>query len=1529
MLLGAASDEIAPETEFDQTPKGNTTPATFEEEDALAQQLAEDFKMNDTEQPDHGFTTSEMHNTEQLDELSVKKLCIELSGEGTSDVELDSKRDTASVEQLDQLPASSATEEVSFSTSAELIDNDLSNDNASEKLAIENHVTTSVEPSVEQHDDSSVNEDSINLAEPSVELSNTMLDELSKGCDAVSTEYSVIKSENNGISLEDHKEPPGNGVATSAEQNTDEHCDGSDQLEEQSGDHATFQVDCNSDKIVQDTPVKRPEQDATVEERLEKNSTSVDNLEQDAMPVETLEQNDLEQTASEKLEPDAASEKLEPDAASEKLEPDAASEKLEPDAASEKLEPDAGSEKLEPDAGSEKLEPDAGSEEKLEQDSKSEEKLEQDAKSDQDATSIEKDAISEEKLDQDDIPEKLEHDSIPDEGTLLEEKQDQGATSVEKLEQDGFQSDKQLDQDATCASEGELDQDAESGEKLDQDAESGEKLDQDAESGEKLEEKPDQLEGAVAVQDAATDEKLDQDSESEGRLDWSEEKLDQGAVAVQDAATDEKLEQDARSEEKLEQDDTSEEKLEQDATSDQHATSAEKLNHGGTAAEQLEEPVEKGDQDATELDDTLAQSFQGTEKDTAAIEKLDKDAEKLVATKELKEESVSGKTMNQDIIVAEKLEHTTESEGITVLEMVNQDATELQDDKAVKKLEQSDTTVKPEEDDITVKPEEDDTTVKPEEDDTTVKPEEDDTTVKPEEDDTTVKHEEEVKPEEDDTTVKHEEEVEPEEDDTTVKHEEEVEPEEDDTTVKHEEEVKPEEDDTTVKHQEEVEPEEDDTTVKHEEEVEPEEDDATVKHEEKVKPEEDDTTVKHEEEVEPEEDDTTVKHEEEVEPEEAVKKLEEDTTVKKLEVDDTTVKKLEDDDTAVEKVEGDPTIEQDTAPEEDTVEKVEEDAKKLEQSEVQDDISALEDSGKAAEKEAPDRVSPIISRHSSEKVHRQSSLRAIRKLSSKLRFRTQHRTGHQLATVISSQQQVIPTQEWDPTCLLEELYSDHRKALPVQSAKSGESARQYGYMQKLPINQAKSTLTKGWKRRYFRAMQGNLFYYEDRTSPKALGFVRLEDCRIICNPAKLDIRVTEKSGRYLMMKLYSPSELNEWHRALQLEATHPTVTSSLTPKMQSDRSVVIIDIGACSVRAGFACKNAYPQLFFPAVASMSTDRHSSKFFCGMEALLPRNRMHSTLVYPRRHIQRMDKHNSNIQSMKIIIETVLAELGVDPEGCHLLLTMPATVPEHEQHELAEVLLEHIGVSAIYFQEQAVLALYSYNTTSGIIVDIGDHIDIIPIIDGFKLEAGISRMPFGGNAITEKLSKIITEKGIRYFSETESYITRFVKEQLCYMSQDYSADIENCSDNPAAYTRAENVDRFQLPDHRKVVSLTDSLFQAPEGLFSPLMWGKDVVGLHELVWKAIQSCPLDSRREMCQNVYLSGGSGCLPGLKERLESELSSFSPHGITIQVHRSDSCHHAAYIGASVLAMLSSFEMNLITQEEWATSGPASFSKFS
>ena len=526
----------------------------------------------------------------------------------------------------------------------------------------------------------------------------------------------------------------------------------------------------------------------------------------------------------------------------------------------------------------------------------------------------------------------------------------------------------------------------------------------------------------------------------------------------------------------------------------------------------------------------------------------------------------------------------------------------------------------------------------------------------------------------------------------------------------------------------------------------------------------------------------------------------------------------------------------------------------------------------------------------------------------------------------------IPTVEWDPTCLLEELYSDCRRTIP-QNDSTGEFARQYGYLEKLPLNQSKATVLKGFKRRYFRAKEGNIYYYEYRTSEKALGFVRLTNSKIICHSEKLQIRILEKNGKSMVVKAPDTTELNDWLRALQLEAAHPTEPMPLSPTQLSQREncVLIVDIGACSVRAGFAMReDPYPEVFFPAACSI--DAASMQLIdCGLNALMPQNRFGATIIYPRKPSVRMDKtdqFNLRMHSIRSIMYSILHALAIDPYDCQLIMTLPPTTGELNRNELAELLLEGLGFSAIYFQEQALLALYSYNTTSGLVVNIGDQTEIVPIIDGYKIEAGVTRMPFGGNLITEYLSKLITAKGIRYFSETESYINRFLKEQLCYVSRDFKEDSAKCEKTRASFTHAVDVDRFQLPDHRKVIALDDSLFRAPEALFDPHLMGKDIPGIHELVWKGIQACPIDHRREMSKNIFLAGASTRLPYLKERLQSELSTLAPSSCPVEVHANPLRHHAAFMGASVLAQLSSFRDLLVTREEWDTLGVDALSKW-
>ena len=48
----------------------------------------------------------------------------------------------------------------------------------------------------------------------------------------------------------------------------------------------------------------------------------------------------------------------------------------------------------------------------------------------------------------------------------------------------------------------------------------------------------------------------------------------------------------------------------------------------------------------------------------------------------------------------------------------------------------------------------------------------------------------------------------------------------------------------------------------------------------------------------------------------------------------------------------------------------------------------------------------------------------------------------------------------------------------------------------------------------------------------------------------------------------------------------------------------------------------------------------------------------------------------------------------------------------------VLLEQLGAQAVYLQEQPILSMYSYHETTGVVVDVGERIDIVPVDQGSR-------------------------------------------------------------------------------------------------------------------------------------------------------------------------------------------------------------------
>ncbi|XP_003382408.1 PREDICTED: POTE ankyrin domain family member J-like [Amphimedon queenslandica] len=528
--------------------------------------------------------------------------------------------------------------------------------------------------------------------------------------------------------------------------------------------------------------------------------------------------------------------------------------------------------------------------------------------------------------------------------------------------------------------------------------------------------------------------------------------------------------------------------------------------------------------------------------------------------------------------------------------------------------------------------------------------------------------------------------------------------------------------------------------------------------------------------------------------------------------------------------------------------------------------------------------------------------------SKKVKNKEQEQTAVSLAAPQSSI-------EWDPTCLLEELYNDSQPGVITQA--NEENARYSGYLEKLPVNQRKPSVRKGWKLRFFRVTRGSVFYYDGETSAKATSFIRLADSKIVKHD-NLQLEIIEKgSSNSLMLRVKNMQELATWYRVLSLESVHPTMTHRLSLSPSQSALTLIVDLGACSVRAGIVHENTYPQLFFPNVCAANGDKIIE---CGNEALLPEIRSTTKLIYPCRHRLRLDANVPMRDCFQFIIQKICKSLHLEPQNSNALISVSPVMPESEQVILAEILLEVLNFQSVLIQEQTTMALYSYNHTSGIVVNLGDSTDVVPIIDGFKVDAGASHSPYGGHSINENLSKLIAAEGIRYFSEAEMFIVRYIKENICFLSQNYLEDVCQCEESPSNYIRAVDVDRFQLTDHRKVIHLHSPLFKSPEGLFSPGLWGKDVLGLHEMVQKAIDQCPIDMRRQMARHIYLAGGTTLLIGLQERLQKELQALNPR-LDVQVHGSENRQHAAFLGSGVLASLNSFSKSLVDAETWAAKG--------
>ncbi|KAF8790066.1 Actin-like protein [Argiope bruennichi] len=427
------------------------------------------------------------------------------------------------------------------------------------------------------------------------------------------------------------------------------------------------------------------------------------------------------------------------------------------------------------------------------------------------------------------------------------------------------------------------------------------------------------------------------------------------------------------------------------------------------------------------------------------------------------------------------------------------------------------------------------------------------------------------------------------------------------------------------------------------------------------------------------------------------------------------------------------------------------------------------------------------------------------------------------------------------------------------------------------------------------------------------------------------LQLDNKIGRSVYIKCTTQEEATEMKEEIQKYCSGCWAAEQINLvhyPLKYHQNVVIIDLGSCSTRAGILMDQpTLPFLFFPSVCAI--DKVTGNHVYGKEALQHDIRQNSNLSFPLRPSIKIIKHSLDVSLVGGIFKQIIKDLKVDPTNYTIQVCLPRTISIQDQNTLVKLLLEDMNVQSVSLTHQAILTLYAHNVSTGIVVDIGDRMDILPVVDGFVVENGVTRLPYGGQRLIHHMKHALAEKHISLSNDIDSFVVQYIAENLSYIAEDYENEMRLTVACPEMVRKSVTLEPF-AKDFNCVQQavLDDARFCVPEGLFKPSLWGLDNPGVHKLVQKAIQATGVDVRKKIAENIYVSGGVTMIPGFVERLLKELSTLNKPRIVPKVIASRYRYHCTYIGACEFARMEIFPKVCVNAEEYSKKQLASLQKF-
>lgn len=323
-----------------------------------------------------------------------------------------------------------------------------------------------------------------------------------------------------------------------------------------------------------------------------------------------------------------------------------------------------------------------------------------------------------------------------------------------------------------------------------------------------------------------------------------------------------------------------------------------------------------------------------------------------------------------------------------------------------------------------------------------------------------------------------------------------------------------------------------------------------------------------------------------------------------------------------------------------------------------------------------------------------------------------------------------------------------------------------------------------------------------------------------------------------------------------------------------------------------------------------------------------------------------------------------------EDC-LVIVEPVLASRAEREAIVQIAFEAFNVRGLFVADAAACALYTCNKQQGLAVDIGHGKAVVAAVsEGATNVAGAATLAWAGEDLDAYTRRVLAGAGLRggrssgggahQPSAAAAAAAQLPPEQLRALKEQIACAAATAEDfaaiaggsaaraaaaeaasaraaadkqqlqNPGAHEDAWRAARrsFALPDGQVISLRGDEGYRIGEALARPASAGLDAPGLGEVCCDAVAAMMEPAaRRNVWDTILVTGGTGAMPGLKERLMVELPLFGPASASFGLAPlpnympPDAKRHAAWMGGAVLSRVAMHQM--ITPNEYSEFGPA------